>query len=77
MKTKSNTNLNFIEVETDRGPMLIAVDKIILVQMDPNSPSDRCYIYPVKGDYYKVSVAMSYDEMKKLLEPFGIVIPMK
>lgn len=77
MTTTQNDTRNFIEVETDRGPMLIAIDKIILVQTDPNSPSDRCFIYPVKGDYYKVSVAMSYDEMKKLLKPFGIIIPIK
>ena len=75
MKTTMLNTRNFIEVETDRGPMLIAIDKIILVQRDPKCPSDRCLIYPVKGDYYMVSVEMSYDEMKKLLEPFGIVIP--
>lgn len=72
MKTTTNDTRNFIEVGTDKGPMLIAIDKIILVQRDPNSPSDRCLIYPVKGDYYKVLVEMSYDEMRKLLEPFGI-----
>lgn len=77
MKTTMLNTRNFIEVETDKGPMLIAIDKIILVQRDPNSPSDRCFIYPVKGDYYKVLVEMSYDDMKKLLEPFGIVIPVK
>lgn len=75
MKTTMDGNLNFIEVETDRGPMLIAIDKIILVQRDPKSPSDRCLIYPVKGDYYMISVAMSYDEMKKLLARFGIAFP--
>lgn len=77
MKTVMHDTRNFIEVETDRGPTLIAIDKIILVQRDPKSPSDRCFIYPVKGDYYMIPVAMSYDEMKKLLAPFGIIIPIK
>ena len=77
MKTIMHDTCNFIEVETDRGPTLIAIDKIILVQRDPKSPSDNCLVYPVQGDFYKVSVAMSYDEMKKLLKPFGIVISIK
>ena len=77
MKTTMLNTRNFIEVETGKGPMLIAIDKIILVQRDPNSPSDRCFIYLVEGDYYKVLVEMSYDDMRKLLEPFGIVIPIK
>lgn len=77
MKTTTHNTRNFIEVETDRGPMLIAIDKIVVVQRDPINPSGNCLVYPVQGDFYKIAVKMSYDEMKKLLEPFGIVVPIK